>query len=92
MSRSVPLPEIQYAQEISMIKLNFTDLRREKAFKEKRNLPLQTISQETGLSYGTIHRLFSGTTDSIHFSTIAILCKYFNCRVADLFEFVPDEE
>ncbi|HEY0074975.1 MAG TPA: helix-turn-helix transcriptional regulator [Abditibacteriaceae bacterium] len=66
-----------------MIKSNFEDLRRKKAFEEKRKLTLRTIADETGLSLGTVHRVSSGEIEKVYLSTIDTLCAYFGCTVGE---------
>lgn len=73
-----------------MIRSRFDDLRREKAYKEKRNLPLRTIAQETGLAVGTVQRLNTGDMERVYLSTLDTLCGYFGLKeVGELIEYVP---
>ena len=75
-----------------LIITHFENLRRHKAYSEKRNLPIRTISAETGLSQGAILRVKNATMLKISMSTLETLCQYFNVKsISDLIEFVPDE-
>ena len=71
----------------------FDDLRRHKAFREKRNLPIRVISKETGLSQGAIIRLKNCKFERVHLSTLEKLCRYFEVTsLSDLIQFVPEEK
>ncbi|BCM90572.1 hypothetical protein IAD21_02426 [Abditibacteriota bacterium] len=71
-----------------MIESRFQDLRRRKAFEEKRNLPLRTIAEETGLALATVQRIASGKMGAVHMATLDTLCRYFKCQsLAELIEF-----
>ncbi|MEP6756548.1 MAG: helix-turn-helix transcriptional regulator [Chthonomonadales bacterium] len=76
-----------------MITSHFEDLRRLKEYKEKRNLPIRTISEETGLSQGTILRVKNVTMARISLSTLETLCDYFDVStLSQLIEYFPDQE
>ena len=76
-----------------MIRSFFDDLRRHKAYREKRNLPIRTIAKETGLSQGAILRLKNSNFERVHLSTLERLCRYFEVKsLSELIEFRPDEK
>lgn len=76
-----------------MILSHFEDLRRLKEFRERRNLPIRTIAEETGLSQGAILRVKNVTMERISLSTLEALCRYFSVKsLSDLIEYVPDEK
>lgn len=76
-----------------MIRSFFEDLRRHKAYQEHRNLPIRTISEETGLSQGAILRLKNGNFARVSLSTLERLCRYFGVEsLSDLIEYIPDEK
>ncbi|RYZ86585.1 MAG: XRE family transcriptional regulator [Proteobacteria bacterium] len=76
----------------SVILSHFDDLRRKKAFEEKRNLPLRTIAEETGLALTTLNRVSksSGDIQNVRLSTINTLCNYFKVSVGELIEHRAD--
>jgi DNA-binding Xre family transcriptional regulator len=75
-----------------MMRSHFDDLRRFKEFREKRDLSVRTISEETGLSQGAILRVKNLSLERVYFSTLETLCKYFDVKsLSDLIEYVPDE-
>jgi DNA-binding Xre family transcriptional regulator len=76
-----------------MIYSHFQDLRRKKAFNEKRDISLRTIAEETGLAFTTVQRVSSGKIEKVHLSTLETLCKYFGVEsIVELIEYVPDDQ
>ena len=74
-----------------MMRSHFEDLRRLKEFREKRDLSIRTISQETGLSQGAILRVKNLKMERVYLSTLETLCGYFAVTsLSDLMEFVPE--
>jgi DNA-binding Xre family transcriptional regulator len=75
----------------TMMRSHFEDLRRLKEFREKRDLPIRTISEETGLSQGAILRVKNLSLQRVYFSTLEALCSYFEVKtLSELIEYVPD--
>lgn len=50
------------------------------------------LSEETGIGTPTLYRLFDGTNTRIDYDTISKLCKFFECSIGDLLEYVPDKD
>ena len=50
----------------------------------------ESLGAEVGLSKNTVNRLAEGQTDRIDFLTLDKLCRYFNCPIQDLIEYVPE--
>jgi putative transcriptional regulator len=50
------------------------------------------LSELTGVSTPTLYRLFDGTNTRVDYATLISLCKYFNCTISDIIEYVPDSE
>lgn len=75
-----------------MIQSHFEDLRRRKAFLEKRHLTVRIMAEETGLSQGTILRVKNATMARVSVTTLETLCRYFGVQsLAELIEYAPDE-
>jgi len=53
---------------------------------------IQDIANATGLSRTTISNLYHEKISAISFETITKLCIYFDCKLSDLIEYIPDEE
>jgi len=75
-----------------MIQSHFEDLRRHKEFRERRDLSIRTIAEETGLSQGAILRVKNVKMERVSLYTLKTLCRYFEVKsLCDLIEYVPDE-
>lgn len=46
------------------------------------------LAQDCGISRPTLYRLYNDTGDRIEYGTIDTLCRFFNCNVGDLLEYV----
>jgi putative transcriptional regulator len=57
----------------------------------ERKLKISDISVATGINRGTLSRLYQETAERVDLEVINALCRYFNCKVQDLFEYIPDE-
>lgn len=69
-----------------MIKIHLSRLMGEN--KEK----LADLIRSTGLARNTVAGLYRETTARIDLDTLNALCRHYGCSVADLLEYVPDEE
>ena len=77
----------------SVFKSHFDDLRRKKAYEEKRNLPLRAVAEESGLALSTVQRIKAGNMEKVYLSTLDTLCRYFQVKnLSELIEYVPDEK
>lgn len=75
-----------------MLLTHFDDLRRLKEFRERRDLSIRTISEETGLSQGAILRVKNLKMERVYLSTLERLCRYFGVKsLSELIEYVPEE-
>lgn len=48
------------------------------------------IFKKTGIGKSTLSNIRNNKNINISIHTMDKLCKYFNCRISDLIEFVPD--
>ncbi|MBI4675668.1 MAG: helix-turn-helix domain-containing protein [Chloroflexi bacterium] len=55
-------------------------------------LTYEVLEARVGLSKNALSRLATGKTDRIEFATLDKLCRYFECTLGDLLEYVPDEK
>ena len=44
------------------------------------------LSEKTGLSYSSLHKLVNNQTQSISFDSIYKICKVLNCNISDILE------
>jgi putative transcriptional regulator len=55
-----------------------------------KRLTMRQLSEGTGLALGALSRYKSGKVDRIHADTIIALCRFFDCSLCDLIEYLPD--
>ena len=53
----------------------------------ERKLKIADLARDTGLNRNTVTLLYKETATRVELDTIEKLCKYFDCRVEDLFEY-----
>ena len=58
-----------------------------KGLLEKNNMSRYKLRQYTGFSYTRVNDYYFGRVKDIKISEIDILCKLFNCKIEDLFEY-----
>jgi putative transcriptional regulator len=64
----------------------------EKQFRDGRRVTLMELSEATGISRVTLSKMINQRGYSTLTDHLNRLCRYFNCRLEDLAEYVPDEE
>lgn len=69
----------------------FAVLLAEKRVKERRNISLQEVAKETGISRQTLYAWENNSVNRFDVPVINALCKYFGIEPGKLFEYVPDE-
>lgn len=52
----------------------------------------EDIFQKTGIGKSTISTIRNNKNINISIHTMNKLCKYFNCSISELIEYVPDKE
>lgn len=57
----------------------------------ERKLKISDVARDTNINRGTITRLYHENFTRIEKDVMDRLCQYFNCRIEELFEYVPDE-
>lgn len=50
------------------------------------------IERDSGIAYATVARWVKNRVDRADFPILEAWCKYLNCNVGDLLDFVPDKE
>lgn len=56
----------------------------------EKKLKIADLARMTAMNRGTITRLYHETAFRVDLDDIAELCRVLECRVGDLFEYVPD--
>lgn len=68
-----------------MIKCHLSRLMGEKKMK------IIDVARDAGLHRNTVTLLYNETANRVDLETVDRLCKLFQCKVGDLFEFFPDQ-
>ncbi|GAA3893173.1 hypothetical protein GCM10022228_00320 [Halomonas cibimaris] len=55
----------------------------------ERKLKIVDVARDTGINRGTVTRLYHETASRVELEVVAELCRYFDCQVGELFEYVP---
>ncbi|MBN1071533.1 XRE family transcriptional regulator [Clostridium botulinum] len=58
----------------------------------KKKINMQQLSEETGIRRATISAYYNETYRHLVKEHLNIFCRYFNCNISDLIEFIDDEE
>ncbi|MCE8045074.1 helix-turn-helix transcriptional regulator [Halomonas daqingensis] len=57
----------------------------------ERKLKITDVARDTGINRGTITRLYHETASRVELEVVDGLCRYLDCQVGELFEFIEDE-
>ena len=69
------------------IKNNLRVLLAQKAAKEQRNISLNQVKEETGISWSTLQSWANNQVTRFDEPVIIALCDYLECNLADLLEY-----
>jgi len=69
----------------------FAVLLAEKRVKERRNISLQEVAKETGISRQALYKWENNKVNRFDVPVINALCQYFGIEPGALFQYVPDE-
>ena len=61
-------------------------------FMGEHKLKIADVVRDTGINRGTITRLYQDSVERYEAEALSALCAYFDCKIGDLLEYVPDEE
>ena len=89
---------IKYSNESHVIHSGFSLMLRFKLkervaareFKEGRRISLSEVADTTGIGRITLSRMLNRGTN-VRSDTLDRLCAYFDCKIEDLVEYVPDD-
>ena len=74
-----------------MLRFKVAERIAEKEFREKSRIKVMDISEATGINRMTLSKLLNHHDANIQTDILDRLCRYFNCQVADLVEYVSEE-
>ncbi len=73
-----------------MIRFKIQELLAEKQFKEGKRVTLIEVSKATGINRMTISRMINNRGYSTVTDNLDKLCKFFNCKLEDIAEYVSE--
>ncbi len=74
------------------VRSKFKQLLLQKQAERGEIITYRDVSAATGVPLGTLSRLTADQVERYGGDTLAALCEFFNCQVADLLEYEPPEE
>jgi putative transcriptional regulator len=75
-----------------MIRFRLQELLAEKQFREGRRTTLTELSEATSINRVTLSKMVNQRGYSTVTDNLDRLCKFFNCTVGDIAEFIPEDE
>ena len=58
----------------------------------ERKLRASEVARRTGINKNTLSYLYNEKVSGIRFDTLEKLCKFLDCSIGELIEYVPDEK
>ncbi|KAB2314532.1 helix-turn-helix transcriptional regulator [Betaproteobacteria bacterium SCN2] len=58
---------------------------------EKR-IKISDLARDTGINRGTLTRLYHETAERVDLEVLDQLCRFLNCKLSDLMEYVPEPD
>lgn len=68
------------------------ELVKKKKFRYRRRINIRQVERETGLEYSTCARWLKSRVTKADWPVLEAWCKYLDCGVGDLLEYLPDED
>jgi len=75
-----------------MLRFRLKELIAEKEFQEGRRVTIAEIAEETGIARNTLSRILNQPGWSTRTEYLDRLCAFFDCRIEELVEYIPDRE
>ena len=75
-----------------MIRFRIQELLAEKQFREGKRASITDVSSATGINRVTLSKMINQRGYSTVTDNLDRLCRYFDCRLEELAEYVPDPE
>lgn len=75
-----------------MIRFLINELLSEKQFKEGRRVTLIEVSEATGINRMTLSKMINHKNYSTVTDNLDKLCTFFECKIEDLIEFIPNQK
>lgn len=75
-----------------MLRFRLKELIAEKEFQEGRRVTVGEIAEQTGIARNTLSRILNQPGWNARTEHLDKLCAYFDCRIEELIQYIPDEE
>jgi putative transcriptional regulator len=73
-----------------VLRFRLKELIADKEFREGRRITVLEISERTGIARNTLSKMLNQPGASVRSEYLDRLCSYFDCRIDELVEHVPD--
>lgn len=57
-----------------------------------KNISINKLMKDTNTDFKVIKRILSGELVRVDITVIARLCDYLNCKITDIFEYIPNKK
>ena len=74
-----------------MLRYKLKELIADQEFRERRRVTVQELAKATGITRNTLSKMLNQHGASVRSENLDRLCAYFDCRIEDLVEYVPDD-
>ena len=74
-----------------MIRFRLAELLADRGFREGRRVEIGELAEATGIHRSTLSRILNVRGSNITSVNMDALCRFFDCKLGDLAEYVPDE-
>lgn len=74
-----------------MIRYKIRELVSEKSKREGRKITLSFLAEQVGIQSSAMSKIANNTGYHTSVTTIEALCKFFDCKIEDILEYVPDD-
>ena len=75
-----------------MIRYRIQELLAERQFRDNRRVTMKELADATGISRVTLSKMVNQRGYGTLTDHLDRLCRYFNCQLSELAEYVPDEQ
>lgn len=73
-----------------MLRYKLKELIADQEFRERRRITVQEVAQGTGITRNTLSKMLNQHGASVRSENLDRLCTYFDCRIEQLIEYIPD--
>jgi putative transcriptional regulator len=78
--------------KLGMIKFKLKSVIEAHEFKWNRKISVMELVEETGIGRSTLSKMLNQKGANTSLDKLDKLCKFFDCKIEDLVEYIPDQE